>query len=55
MTAGPAREPVRHTDESAGPTATLAEVDIRSELSTRPLGGPTPKALTGRWRYSPGR
>ena len=45
MTAGPAREPVRHTDESAGPTATLAEVDIRSELSTRPPRLPDSEGL----------
>jgi len=32
MTSGP----VRHADASAGPTATLADVDIRSELATRP-------------------
>jgi len=45
MTAGPAREPVRHADESAGPTATLAEVDIRSELSTRPPRLPDSEGL----------
>jgi signal transduction histidine kinase/ActR/RegA family two-component response regulator len=36
MATAPRREPVGHTAESGGPTATLTEVDIRSELSTRP-------------------
>ena len=37
--------PVRHADESAGPTATLAEVDIRSQLSSRPPRLPEPDGL----------
>jgi hypothetical protein len=36
MTAAAGREPVRHAEQSGGPTATLAEVDSRSELLTRP-------------------
>jgi len=28
-------DPVRHADDSAAPTATLAEVDVRSEPSRR--------------------
>jgi signal transduction histidine kinase/CheY-like chemotaxis protein len=36
MTTAPRGEPVRHADEVGGPTATFADVDIRSELSTRP-------------------
>jgi signal transduction histidine kinase/ActR/RegA family two-component response regulator len=37
--------PVRHVDVSAVPTATLAEVDIRSELSSRPPRPPDPEGL----------
>jgi signal transduction histidine kinase len=36
MIAAPSRGPVGLADEPGGATATLAEVDIRSELSTRP-------------------
>jgi signal transduction histidine kinase/CheY-like chemotaxis protein len=38
-------EPVRHTDESGGATATFEEVDIRSELSTRPDRPPDSEGL----------
>jgi signal transduction histidine kinase/ActR/RegA family two-component response regulator len=41
MSAGP----VRRADQSAGPTATLAEVDIRSALSTRPPRLPDSEGL----------
>jgi signal transduction histidine kinase len=37
--------PVRHVDVSAVPTATLAEVDIRSELSSRPPRLPDSEGL----------
>lgn len=39
------RAPVRHADESAGPTATLMDVDIRSELSARPARPPDSEGL----------
>jgi signal transduction histidine kinase/ActR/RegA family two-component response regulator len=39
------RGPVRHADELAGPTATLAEVDIRSELAARPSRLPDSEGL----------
>lgn len=46
FTAGPAaREPGRHADETARPTATLAEVDIRHALATRPPRRPDPEGL----------
>lgn len=45
MTSAFRHEPVRHTDELAEPTATLAEVDIRSELSTRPERLPDSEGL----------
>jgi signal transduction histidine kinase/ActR/RegA family two-component response regulator len=46
LTAGPAaREPGRPADEAAGPTATLAEVDIRHELATRPPRRPDSEGL----------
>ncbi len=46
MSGGPPRyAPVRHVDQSGGPTATLAEVDIRSELSSRPPRLPDPEGL----------
>ncbi len=38
-------EPVRHTDESGEATATFEEVDIRSELSTRPDRPPDSEGL----------
>ena len=37
--------PVRYAEASAGPTATLAEVDIRRELSSRPPRRPDSEAL----------
>lgn len=40
MTTIPSREPVRLLDEAGGPTATLEEIDIRSELVTRPQRAP---------------
>ena len=45
MTTTRRREPVRHTDESGGPTATFTEVDIRSELSSRPDRPPDSEGL----------
>ena len=36
----PSREPVRLPDDASGPTATFEEVDIRSELATRPQRAP---------------
>jgi signal transduction histidine kinase len=40
-----ARDPDRHADETARPTATLAEVDIRHELATRPPRRPDGEGL----------
>ena len=37
--------PVRHADQSAEPTATLADVDVRSALSTRPPRLPDSEGL----------
>jgi signal transduction histidine kinase/ActR/RegA family two-component response regulator len=46
LTAGlAARHPDRHADETARPTATLAEVDIRHELATRPPRRPDGESL----------